>query len=156
MNPGALAVLIVVDILVVMLLSVAIGAWAPRWPATWLHVDRIPLSLGSFETRAAYKRLGVSRLPALLPEAGAAFGGRSKKHLPGTTAADLRVYLVEVRRAEWVHWLSCLTWLPLFIFNPWWLALAFGVVVSVGNLTFILVLRYNRLRLLAIVKGRVR
>ena len=57
----------------------------------------------------------------------------------------------EVRRAEWVHWASCLTVLPLWFFNPWWLALAFTAVVLGANGLFILVLRHNRVRLLRIL-----
>ena len=39
----------------------------------------------------------------------------------------------------------------LFAFNPWWLALAFVIAVTAGNLPFILVLRNNRVRINRII-----
>jgi hypothetical protein len=53
-----------------------------------------------------------------------------------------------------VHWGSIAGSLVLFAFNPWWLALTFVLVVTAGNLPFILVLRHNRLRLLHVL-GRM-
>ena len=144
-------VLIVIDIAIVVGLSVAIGAWAPRWPAAWLSHNTFPLALAPWETATFYRRLGVPRLARRLPELGSTFGGASKAQLPGRSAADLALYLREVRRAEWVHWLSIVASLLLFAFNPWWLALAFVVGVGVGNLVFISVLRNNRLRLERII-----
>ena len=144
-------VLIVIDIAIVVGLSVGIGAWAPRWPASWLSRDTFPLVLMPWEKPSFYRRLGVARLARRLPELGATFGGASKTELPGRSASDLAMYLREVRRAEWVHWLSCAATILLFAFNPWWLALAFVVAVTMGNLAFILVLRNNRLRLLRII-----
>ena len=139
--------LVVVDIVIVMTVSIGAGAWAPRWPRAWLGHDAFPLLLWPWETPAFYRRLGVPRLAHRLPELGATFGGESKSRIPGRTSTDLADYLVEVRRAEWVHWISVASSLLLFLFNPWWLALAFAVVVTVGNLPFILVLRHNRVRL---------
>ena len=151
MNPSGWALLIVVDTLVVLIPSLIVGGWAPRWPSTWLQVDRGPLRLHGFETRDLYRHHGIARLARILPEGGAAFGGQSKKQLPGVTAVDLSGYLEEVRRAEWVHWWSLITWLPLVFFNPWWLGLAFALVVLIVNLIFIIVLRFNRMRLLSIL-----
>ena len=147
-----MAWLIVIDIAVVVLLSVLIGILAPRVPATWLAADVGPLVLLGSESVRAYRRWGVSSLARRLPELGDMFGGSSKSHLPGTTAADLSAYLVEVRRAEWVHWISIAVSPILFAFNPWWLALMFVLLVAIGNLPFILVLRNNRLRIRGILR----
>jgi hypothetical protein len=148
---GHLAGLIAIDVIWVAGASVLTGALAPRWPSRWLARDRVPLTLRPWETTATYRRLGVPGLARRLPELGSAFGGRSKSSLPGTSPADLGSYLVEVRRAEWVHWISIGTVLPLFLFNPWWLALAFGLGAAGGNAPFIVVLRHNRLRILRII-----
>ena len=148
---SGLVALITIDILVVAGVSIGVGAIAPRWPSRWLSRDRVPLALMGWETPAAYRRIGVSRLARILPELGSAFGGQSKSALPGLSAADLELYLRELRRAEWVHWVSTASPLVLFLFNPWWLALVFLVVVALGNLPFILVLRNNRRRTRAII-----
>ena len=139
--------LVAVDIVIVVTVSIGAGAWAPRWRGAWLRRDIVPLALWPWETPAFYRRIGVVGLARRLPELGSTFGGESKSQLPGRTPAELDAYLVEVRRAEWVHWISVASPLLLFAFNPWWLALAFVVVVTLGNLPFILVLRHNRVRL---------
>jgi hypothetical protein len=144
-------VLVAIDIVIVVAVSIGMGAWAPRWPASWLAHDSFPLHLWPWETVSFYRRLGVPRLSSRLPELGSTFGGESKDRLPGTSASDMGAYLLEVRRAEWVHWLSVTGSLLLFAFNPWWLALTFVIVVTAGNLPFIAVLRNNRLRIRRII-----
>lgn len=146
-----LVVLVVVDIVVVVTASIVVGAWAPRWPVSWLGHDTFPLTRMPWETPAFFRRIGAASLARRLPELGSTFGGASKSALPGTAARDLQGYLREVRRAEWVHWLSIASTLVLFIFNPWQLALVFVVGVAIGNLPFILVLRNNRFRLIRIL-----
>ena len=143
--------LVLMDIGVVIAASVIVGAWAPRWPARWLTADPVPLRLSRVETAARYRRLGVTTLARRMPELGSTFGGESKSALPGASRQALAGYLMEVRRAEWVHWASIASTLVLFAFNPWWLALAFVVAVTVGNLPFIIILRHNRLRLLSVL-----
>ena len=151
MNVGNLAVLAVIHGL--------IGGPAPRWPSRWLTTDRGPLHFLPFETPAFYRRLHVPWLARHLPEAGDTFGGESKSQLPGNDPASLEKYLIEVRRGEWVHWLSMPTWIVL-IFLPWDTPalVALWAVITMGiNLMFLSVLRYNRLRLeriLAATTGR--
>ncbi len=127
------------------------GAVAPRVPKWFVESDRWLLSTARWETPRLYRALRASSLSRILPEAGAAFGGVSKAHLPGTDRESLAVYLCEVRRAEWVHWASTLLSLGLFVLVVWWLALAFVVVVGVVNAAFIVILRHNRLRIQCII-----
>lgn len=156
MSVEEVARLIVLDVVVVVVWSVVVGATAPRWPTRWLQSDTGPLRLRSFDAPATYGRLRVRRWAARMPEAGAAFGGRSKRALPGRDPRDLAGYLIEVRRAEWVHWLSMLSIVPIALLSPWWLALAFGAVIVAVNLTFIVILRHNRIRLLALLRRSTR
>lgn len=135
------------DVGVVVAAAVIIGATAPRWPARWLRRDVGPLRLMRWETPSRYRAIGVSALARRLPELGRTFGGVSKSSVADRSVDGLLAYAVEVRRAEWVHWLSCLAALVLFAVNPWWLAVAFVVVTAVVNAPFIAVLRNNRLRL---------
>ena len=147
-----IAFYVVIDIVVVVAGSIAIGAAAPRWPRHWLEADRGPLRLTRLDAPAAYRRIRIASLTRRRPELGGAFGGESKRRLPGTDPSSIESYLVEVRRAEWAHWGSCLTIVLIAIFNPWWLTLAFAGVVLGVNGAFILVLRHNRTRLLRILK----
>ena len=149
-----LLLLVVIDIVVVVGVSVGAGAWAPRWPASWLGHDAFPLTRLPWETPRFFRSVGITRLARRLPELGATFGGSSKSSLPGMDGPGLTSYLVEVRRAEWVHWISVASALLLLAFNPWWLALAFVIAVSLGNLPFLLVLRNNRFRIQRILEGR--
>lgn len=146
--------LVAVDIAWIVGFSVAVGAWAPHWPDSWLKRDRFPVCRLPGESVDGYRRLGVRRLARRVPEAGELFGGQSKSRLRGTSTDDLTAYLVEVRRAEWVHVWSVAGTLVLFAFNPWWLALAFVLAVLAGNLPFLLVLRNNRLRITEVVGRR--
>ena len=139
---------------VVISLAICIGASAPRWPNTWLQRDIGPLHLNRVDTRSRYRKIGITKLARTLPELGAVFGGQSKKELPGLTIEDLGAYLVEVRRAEWVHWLTLLVWVPLIFFDPWWLTLLFAFIVITGNTIYIAILRHNRLRLTRILESR--
>ena len=152
MSVEELARLVVLDVVIVAVWTLAVGATAPRWPSRWLRSDTGPLRLRTVDAPTTYARLRVRRWGARLPEAGAAFGGRSKRALPGRNPSDLEGYLVEVRRAEWVHWLSMLCIVPVAVIGPWWLAGAFAVVILLVNLTFIVILRHNRIRLLSLLR----
>ena len=149
---GQLLLLVLADIAIIAVISIGVGAIAPRVPGTWLRHGAGPLL--PWETPERYRALGVKRLARRLPEWGAAFGGRSKSQSPGTGTQELRAYLIEVHRAEWVHVVSAVSWLPLLLFNPWWLTLAFAIVVIGVNLPFLAILRHNRARITRMLNGR--
>ncbi|MEZ5118215.1 MAG: hypothetical protein R2737_18315 [Candidatus Nanopelagicales bacterium] len=132
---------------VIVVWSVTVGASAPRWPASWVRRDRWPLTPTRWDTPENYRRLGVTWLIRHLPEGGTWFGGQSKSALPGRDRAALEAYAAEARRAEWVHLLSITSWLALPWWNPWWLSLAFLAVLLVANVPFLVILRYNRVRI---------
>ncbi len=145
---GALALDVLLGILIIALGSIAVGATAPRWPDARLRRDRGPLRLMPGDTPERYERLGAGRLKRFFPEMGTVFGGVSKSIPPDLgDPVSIRTYLIEVRRAEWVHWLSILTWLPLPLFQPWWLAGAFLLPTVLVNGSAQIILRYNRVRL---------
>ena len=147
MTLGDYIVLGVVDIAIIAGLSILIGASAPRWPDRWLERNSWVTRPWRWETPRLYRRLGVTRWAARLPEFGRVFGGRSKRNIPGRDLASLQRYLIEVRRAIWVHVLSMFTWVPLVAFNPWWLVTAGAVIAVVVNLPFLMILRGNNARL---------
>ena len=152
MTLGGYALLGAIDIAIIAGLSVAIGATAPHWPKRWLENDSFLTRPAPWETAAFFRRLGASQLATRLPEYGAAFGGHSKRDIPGHDLESLEAYLGEVRRAIVVHELSMLTWLPLLAFNPWWLSLA-GAVIAVGaNIPFLIILRGNNVRLARMIR----
>jgi glycosyl-4,4'-diaponeurosporenoate acyltransferase len=103
------------------------------------------------------RRLRIHRWKDRLPEAGALFpGGMSKRQLPTYDAEGLRIFARETRRAELAHWWALLCG-PLFVlWNP---PLASALLITYGvlvNLPFILIQRYNRFRIEALVGRRRR
>ena len=138
--------LFLLDFAVVVGITLIPGATAPRWPNRWLMRDVGPLRLTSLDRVAWYRALRIGPMSRWLPEFGEFFGGKSKRHLPGTSRQDLIDYCIEVRRAEWVHWISFFSWIPVAFFNPPWVTVLVALAVMAINLVFLLILRYNRLR----------
>lgn len=139
----------------VAVISVGIGLTAPHWPVAWLDRDRGPLHLTAIDTRARYERLGVLWWKRRFPDGGDWAGGQTKSRLPDLADTPaVEGYIVETRRAEWVHWLSNLSVIPIAFFAEWWIFLAFLVVTVVVNSIAIMIVRYNRLRLLAYLAER--
>jgi len=145
-----LVFLIVIDIMIVAGISIGVGATAPRWRGKWLTRDFGPLQFAPWETPTFFRALQTRKLAKRLPDLGSAFGGKAKSELPGRDAEQIDLYLIELRRAEWVHWVSLFSWVPLAFFNPWYLTLLFMVIQISGNTSFFLILRANRLRLVQI------
>lgn len=148
---GDLIRLIAIDVLVVIVISVAVGVSAPRWPGSWLTRDRLVLHRFPWETPAYFRRFPIATWARVLPEWGATFGGQSKRFVPDRDPLAIAAYLTELRRAEWVHWVSVFSWVPLAFFNPWWLTVAFAIIVVLGNAPFMMILRSNRMRMTSIL-----
>ncbi|MBM3670532.1 MAG: hypothetical protein FJW97_11110 [Actinobacteria bacterium] len=148
---GDLIRLIAIDVLVVIVVSLAVGVSAPRWPGSWLTRDRLVLHRFPWETPTYFRRFPIATWARVLPEWGATFGGQSKRSIPDRDPLAIAAYLTELRRAEWVHWVSMFSWVPLAFFNPWWLTVAFAIIVVLGNAPFMMILRSNRMRMTSIL-----
>ena len=133
--------------------SAVAGWWTGRWtvargPAS--EVDGSLLRLRPFEVGGGWyqRRLRVKSWKRWLPEAGRAFGGRSKRHLPPGGEAGLPRFLTECRRAERAHWLILAATPAFALWNPPGLFVAMVVFALVANVPCLIVVRYNRARLL--------
>jgi glycosyl-4,4'-diaponeurosporenoate acyltransferase len=83
-----------------------------------------------------------------LPEAGDFFpGGFRKSSIEGGNYAVMYRFLIETRRAEYVHISIWLFWLVTTIWTPGWGVLVNLFVGTAFNLPCVWVQRYNRLRL---------
>ena len=98
-----------------------------------------------------YERLGIRRWKDRLPEAGAVFGGPSKRRLPGRSAAALGAFATETRRAELVHWVVPAAVVVFPLWNPWYLTVVMVAYAVVANGPCVLVQRYNRARIARLV-----
>ena len=147
-------VLALLDIALWGAVSTTAGYVGHRWPAQRLARDGRLTRLRRFETRGrVYERsLHIKRWKDRLPEAGALFtGGFAKRDLRRRDPAHLRRFVLETRRAELVHW-AILAAGPLFgIWNPPWLAAAMVLYGLAANLPCIVIQRYNRARLSALL-----
>jgi glycosyl-4,4'-diaponeurosporenoate acyltransferase len=101
------------------------------------------------------RRLRIHRWKDRLPEAGGLFrGGVSKRHLPAYDVPGLQLFVRETRRAELAHWWAMCCGLVFVVWNP---PLAAGLLFGYGvlaNLPFIVIQRYNRFRIQALVSRR--
>jgi len=108
--------------------------------------------------RLYVERFRIKRWKRWLPEAGALFpGGFDKGRLDAATADYLHTYVRETRRAELGHWLAMLP-APLFFFwNPPAVGLFMVVVYApLANGPCILAQRYNRIRVMRVLRARHR
>ena len=151
------AVTLVVDILAWGVFHAATGYAAHRLSDSRLSREGWLLRQRRFEDGGRWyrRRLRIHRWKDRLPEAGALFaGGVSKRALPSYDVAGLELFARETRRAELGHWWAMACG-PIFVlWNPPLAAallIGYGVVV---NLPFILIQRYNRFRIEALL-GRL-
>jgi glycosyl-4,4'-diaponeurosporenoate acyltransferase len=130
--------------------GVAVSVVAARVPAEWLGADVGPLRLRPWE-RGAWERLGIRRWKDAVPEAGAVFGGRSKRSLGGHGRADLEAFAAETRRGEIVHWVVPAAVVAFPLWNPWPLTAVMVAYAAAANVPCLLIQRYNRARIRAIL-----
>ena len=107
-----------------------------------------------FEGEDWFRVFAVRRWKSWFPDAGGWFrDGISKKEIGLNRHSGRTRFLVELNRAELCHWLQLIP-SPFFILFGggvigWWMG-AYGIAF---NLPLILIQRYNRKRLLRIMRG---
>ena len=144
-----LPVVVVLDVVAWGVFHATTGYLAHRLGPDRLARDGWVLRRRGFEDARWYRRwLRIHRWKDRLPEAGDLFaGGVSKRELASPDDDGLEAFVRETRRAELGHWwaMACS---PLFVlWNP---PLASVLLVTYGvlvNLPFIVIQRYNRLRI---------
>ena len=73
--------------------------------------------------------------------------GFSKSHLDSLSPEYIDRFIAETCRGEWNHKVNCLFALVLLSINKFYLGLLLSILLISGNLPFICIQRYNRLRL---------
>ena len=89
----------------------------------------------------------IHRWKDRLPEAGALYGGFTKRTVSAGDVATMEQFVIETRRAELAHWGMAAGVLVTTLWNPWWAAGINAGVAASSNIPCIAVQRYNRLRL---------
>ncbi len=81
--------------------------------------------------------------------------GFSKEHLGNhITVEYIDRFIMETCRGEWDHWMCAMYFFVSLLINPFGIGLILGLLIFIGNLPFIAIQRYNRLRL-QILRKRV-
>lgn len=89
----------------------------------------------------------------LLPDGSALFKkGFKKKRMVSLTKEYLEKFILEVCRAEMVHWIVILFSPVFFIWNWWWVGIIMIIYAIIANLPCILAQRYNRIRFRKLLK----
>jgi glycosyl-4,4'-diaponeurosporenoate acyltransferase len=137
---------IVLDALAWTTWSVVASAIGSKLPDQVLATDTFVTRERAFEDSGRlYERFGIRDWKDRVPECGSLFGGRSKAVLGGR--GQLPAFARETRRGEYVHW-AILAAGPLFaLWNPPLLTLAMVAYGLAANVPFIMIQRYNRLRI---------
>jgi glycosyl-4,4'-diaponeurosporenoate acyltransferase len=150
---------IIVDVVAWGVFHAATGYAAYRLDESRLSRDGWLLRQRRFEDDGRWyrRRLRINRWKDKLPEAGGLFrGGVSKRHLPSYDICGLQLFVRETRRAELAHWWAMLCGLAFVLWNP---PLASALLIGYGvlaNLPFIVIQRYNRFRIQALLQRRSR
>ena len=137
------------NVLAWIVLCAVVGWVAGSMPRRWLESDTFLTRTRSFERDGRlYEHLAIRRWKRRLPESNSLGGGKrpSKRTLTGRSAVP--DYVVETRRAEYVHWTILLAGPSFFAWSPDWVARTMTLFGLAFNLPFIAVQRFNRARAL--------
>jgi glycosyl-4,4'-diaponeurosporenoate acyltransferase len=139
------------------ILGVVTGYVMHRMPVGRFDHDTFLTRLRPSEAdgRIYERRLAIRRWKRWLPEGGDVFeGGFNKRHLGRRDTSNLQRFVVETRRAEMTHWVV-MFYGPLFwLWSSWWMGGVMVVFGVVSNVPCLVTQRYNRARLLRVLRRR--
>ncbi|WP_059282783.1 hypothetical protein [Bacillus coahuilensis] len=152
--------MILLFILYWIIVQIGIAWWSSKWNISFLnHFDWL-IASSPFELHHKHlyeKYLSIHKWKSRIPDAGCLFiKGTKKKSLVSTKKDKLNQLKIEIDRAELSHWFQILPCLPFFFFTDFTIALIMCFYAFGANIPFILVQRYNRLKLLRILDSKTR
>lgn len=150
-----LGITLLIDCLAWALFHVIAGYVAWRTPDALLAADKGLFRFRRWEQQGGFYRefLRIHRWKGFFPEAGGFFpGGFSKKQLESRKPDYMETFVRETRRGELSHWLSMLPAPLFFLWNDWRIGIGMLVYALVVNLPFIAINRFNRARLLTLLR----
>ena len=123
-------------------------------PRRWFSGDRWPWAPAPFEKEGRFwRKLGVHRWKDKVPDMSRLLGDMVKKQLAPDGKTDYALLVQETCVAECVHcWLVVLSVGMLFLWKSVWSWALWLVYNLLGNVSFILIQRYNRPRLLRLAE----
>ncbi|WP_459770663.1 glycosyl-4,4'-diaponeurosporenoate acyltransferase CrtO family protein [Alkalibacterium sp. s-m-28] len=133
------------------LLKVPYSYFGPDHPSDILFRER------SFEQKGKLWRnvFYVHKWKDRLPDGASLFKmGYKKKQLADTTVETMQLFIMETKRAELTHLLLLLPAPLFFLWNPVWAGFVMVFYAIIVNVPFIIIQRYNRIRLAMIAQRR--
>lgn len=135
-------------------IHISIGYLSQKIPDSLLDHDLWLFRIRLWEKDGAvYKEIfRVRRWKSWLPSGGTVFrGGFSLRHVESHRPDYLQKWVLESCRAELTHWISIPPVVLFFLWNPILGDILNMIYVVLANLPCIMVQRYNRPRLLALL-----
>ena len=117
--------------------------------------DAFPFRPWRFETPEFFKRLRVSRWKGYMPDASRVVRGMTRK-LSGNDSSSVHLarLVQETCVAELTHWVLMAICPASLVFAPCEWTPLFILLYDIGNLPFIVIQRYNRPRMMKILRMR--
>lgn len=137
----------------------ACGYVVHRWSPEAFTQEGVVTRERSFEREGRFyeEQLHIRRWKDRMPEAGGLFaGGFAKRDVAGGDTDVMQRFVAETRRAELVHWAVTAGVAVPMLWNPWWAFPVHASVAAGSNLPCIAIQRYNRARLLRVLRRRAR
>lgn len=147
---------VAIDIIAWAFFHMAISVLCLKLPRSYFLKDGAWFRLGAWERSGKrwQQLFFVKRWKGRLIDGTAILRkGYGKKKLHGTRVGELQVFAAETKRAELTHWLSILPAPLFFLWNPVWVGWIMVLYAVSFNLPIIVVQRYNRGRIDAIVSA---
>lgn len=99
------------------------------------------------------EKLNVHKWKDKLPDGASLFhAGYKKKKLQSYDLSTIETFIKETKRAELTHWLLMVPAPFFFLWNPVWAGWIMIIYAVLVNVPFIIIQRYNRIRLNRIKK----
>ncbi len=107
---------------------------------------------GVFYTKFLKIKKWKDKLPQYVAKNG--FSKRNLNNHEELSLDYLRKFIIETCRAEWNHVMGCTYSVVAILISPFDCAAIFSAIAIVSNLPFVLIQRYNRMRLVKLYKMR--
>ncbi len=153
----SIPVIIVVNVLLWLFFHMGVSFLLTQLPVSWFKPDGLFFRLGPWEQSGVFfeRFFRVHHWKKYLPDGAALFKrGFQKKKLRSRESEYYARFTAETCRGELTHWMVLFLCPVFFIWNWWWAGLIMIVYAIFANVPCIIVQRYNRARLLMILKRR--